>query len=414
MAPRLKAKEFTGTDVKSRFLEALNQVPSEDYQVLKKGVVEQFTPSGSIVWDEVLRLKGIPHRGRVITIHGKEHGGKSTLAYGLIASHQRHTGEPAVIFDFENTCSLEYLEGIGVDTSEDMITVRQPGSIDRCVKEALIFMKAGVRLFVFDSVPRMKNSFEEKEIMDGTAFKASIGRHAKDISSFFDAILPYAAKYDACLIMVNQIRARIDASQEAAMAQKYPSMTNLPYVLPGGNQIRYVPSITLEVNVAKAFRAGGADDEFLFEGTDDDKGDFIVNKVKVRVLKNKSTAGGYREGVLWIRPGRGVDDFISVRELARHYDLIKNSGKKWIVGDAENPIATYENKAQAIRELVEEPDATVLNKLREMVALAIRADKQGFTTSLTAQDRYVSGDTDEMPDFPKLEKFNLNDDDVSL
>ena len=36
----MKAKEFTGTDVKSRFLEALNQVPTEDYQVLKKGVKE--------------------------------------------------------------------------------------------------------------------------------------------------------------------------------------------------------------------------------------------------------------------------------------------------------------------------------------------------------------------------------------
>jgi RecA/RadA recombinase len=414
MAPRLKTKEFTGTDVKSRFLEALNQVPSEDYQVLKKGVQEQFVPSGSIVLDEVLRLKGIPHRGRVITIHGKEHGGKSTLAYGLIASHQKHTSEPAVIFDFEHTCGIEYLEGIGVDTSEDMLTVRMPESIERCVKEALVFMRAGVRFFLFDSVPRMKNSFEEKEIMDGTAFKATVGRHARDISAFFDAILPYAAKYDAVLVMVNQIRARIDASQEAAMAQKYPSMTNLPYVLPGGNSIRYVPSITLEVNIAKAFRAGGADDEFLFEGTEEDKGDFVVNKVKIRVLKNKATAGGYREGVLWIRPGRGVDDWISVRELARHYDLIKNSGKKWIVGDSENPIATYENKLQAVRELVEEPDFSVLSQLREQVIQAIRADKQGFTMTLTAQDRYASGATDDIPDMPKVESFSLNDDDVSL
>lgn len=414
MAPRVKQKEFTGADVKARFMEALAQLPSEDYQVLKRSVQEDFTPTGSIVLDEVCRLKGIPHRGKVITIHGKEHGGKSTLAYGLIASHQRHTGEPAVIFDFERTCTLEYLEGIGVDCSDDMINVRQPESIERCVKEALVFMKAGVRLFVFDSIPRMKNAFEEKEIMDGTAFKATIGRHAKNLSDFFDAILPYAAKYDSCLIMINQIRARIDSSQEAAMAQKYPSMTNLPYVLPGGNSVRYVPVINLEVNIAKAFRAGGADDDFLFEGTEDAKGDFIVNKVKVRVLKNKVTSGGFREGVLWIRPGRGVDDYISVRELGRHYELITNKGRSWIVGEIDNPIVTYTNKDEALADLVETPNKAVLNKLRALVVQRIREDKGGFTTVLTDAERYLTGDTEDAPAVaPSLQKFNF-DDDVSL
>lgn len=410
---KLKSKEFTGVDVKSRFLEALNQLPSENHQVLRKDIVEQFVPSGSIVIDEVLRLKGIPHRGRVITLHGKEHGGKSSISYCFLASHQKHTGEPGVIFDFEGTCSFDYLEALGVDISEDMLSVRRPASIERCVQEALMLMKAGVRFFIFDSIPRMKNVYDEKEIMSGDAFKASVGKHARDMQSFFDAILPYAAKYDACLVMVNQIRARIESSMEAQLAQKYASITNLNYVLPGGNSVRFVPSVTLEVNVAKAFRAGGGDDDFLFEGTDEAKGDFLVTKIKIRVLKNKATMGGYRESALWIRPGKGVDDWISVRELARHYDLITNKGRSWIVGDPDKPLATYDNKDRALRCLVKEPDYALLSKLRDLVIKRLREDKDGFATTLTDEDRYLAGDAEEAPK-PKMEAFSFAGDDVEL
>jgi RecA/RadA recombinase len=395
MGKKAKSVEFTGSDIKSRFSEALGSLKTEDYQILKSKVQEEFTPSGSIVWDEVCRLRGIPHRGRVVMLHGKEHSGKSTLAYELLEAHQEKTNEPGVIFDFERTCNLEYLEGIGVNTAEDMLVVVQPNSIQQAIQQAIVFMKAGVRFFIFDSIPRMKDQIGEKEVMNGDAFKATVGAHARSMARFYDIILPYAAQYDSCLVMINQHQARIENTMEAQFAAKYPSMTNHNYVLPGGNATRYVPSLSVEVNIAKAYRAGGADDDFLFEGTDDAKGAFIVNKVKVRVLKNKATSGGFKESVIWIRPGKGVDDWISVRELGRHYDLIAPVGRKWRVGNEDNPIVTYENKDQALRELVEEPDFKILSQLRELVVQKIREDKEGFATEITAQDRYAMGDTDD-------------------
>jgi hypothetical protein len=252
--------------------------------------------------------------------------------------------------------------------------------------------------------------------MTGDAFKASVGTHARAMARFYDIILPYAAQYDACLVMINQHQARIDSSMEAQLAAKYPSMTNHNYVLPGGLATRYVPSVSVEVNIAKAYRAGGADDDFLFEGTDDAKGAFIVNKVKVRVLKNKATSGGFKEAVIWIRPGKGVDDWISVRELARHYELIAPMGRKWRVGTEDNPIVIYENKDQALRELIKEPDYKVLNKLRELLVQRIREDKEGFATEITDQDRYAMGDTDDAPaPTGAVAKFKFDDDgDVEL
>lgn len=403
------AVSFSGGDVKSRFAEALGALKMEDYQVLKDDVQEEFTPSGSIVWDEVCRLRGIPHRGRVIMLHGPEHSGKSTMAYELLESHQDKTGEPGVIFDFERTCNLEYLRGIGVNCSPDMLIVIQPNSIQQAIQQALVFMKAGVRFFIWDSIPRMKDQVAEKDIMSGDAFKNSVGRHAKAMAMFFDVTLPYAAQYDSIFVMVNQHQARIENTMESEMAKKYPSMTNLPYILPGGNATRYVPSVSVEVKIAKAYRAGGGDDDFFFEGTDDTKGAFVVNKVKVRVLKNKATSGGFKEAVLWIRPGKGVDDWISVRELARHYELISAQGRKWAVGLPNDPIVVYDNKDAALNALVENPDLKVLTKLKALVVQRIREDKDGFATELTEGEKFITGDDEIGGSAPKVANFKIDD-----
>ena len=253
--------------------------------------------------------------------------------------------------------------------------------------------------------------------MNGDAFKhAQPGAHAKALARFFDILLPYCAQYDALFVMVNQHQARIDASQEAQMAQKYPSMTNLPYILPGGYAPRYVASVSIEVSIAKAYRAGGADDDFWFEGSEDTKGPFIANKIKVRVLKNKATSGGFREATMWIRPGKGVDDWISVRELARHYDLITAVGRKWVVGNPESPIVTYENKAMALQGLVEEPDFSVLSKLKVLVSQKIQEDTEGFTAELTQAEKATFGDSMDFGggSLPDLTKFNFNEDEEDI
>jgi RecA/RadA recombinase len=288
-----------------------------------------------------------------------------------VKAFQKSEDEPAVIFDFEGTCTGNYLRGVGVDTARTALAVRRPESMDDAIKQTIVFMKAGVKLFIYDSIPRMKSMVDEKDIMSGQAMKASVGEHARGMQKFFDILMPYAMKYDCLFLMVNQIRARIEMTNEALQAQKYPSITNLNYTMPGGNSVRFIPSVSIEVNVQKAFRAGGfADDPFILE-PGDNKGDYVATKVKVRIIKNKATTGGYREHHLWLRPGLGIDDWISVRELARHYGLIANKGKKYIVGNEDKPIATYDSKDEAIRNLVTEPDYEVLARLKTLVAKAI-------------------------------------------
>ena len=412
----LRNATFDSKDVKSSFLEALSIMGEDGPTVLKCDVDERFTPTNSIVFDNVLRLKGLPRGGRVYHIHGKEHGGKSTLCYSFVKAYQKSEDEPVVIFDFEGTCTGNYLRDIGVDTSRSALAVYRPNSMDEAIKQTIVFMKAGVKLFVFDSIPRMKSMVDEKDIMSGQAMKAQVGEHARGMQKFFDILMPYAMKYDCLFLMVNQIRARIEMTQEAMQAVKYPSITNLAYTMPGGNSVRFIPSVSIEVNVAKAYRAGGyksatgTPDPFILE-PGDNKGDYVATKVKVRIIKNKATTGGYREYHLWLRPGFGLDDWISVRELARNYGLIKNKGKKYIVGNEDKPIATYDSQDEAIRNLVTEPDFEVSARLKVLVAAAIEEDKGGYSTEITQNDKFLAGDSESVEEEENVVRVTAFDDD---
>ena len=383
-ARRLKVTE-SSSDPQSAFLRALDAL-GDDPTLVRLDVDEEFVPTGSIIWDHVLQLRGIPNGGRVIQIHGKEHGGKSTLCYSICKSYQIATGQPACIFDFEGTATGEYLRKNKVDTARDKLVLFKNCSIEAAVQKSLLMMQAGVKLFVYDSVPRMKSMVDEKEIMNGGAFKSKIGSHARVMGDFFDLILPYAQRYNCTIIMVNQIRSRIDGSREGQQAAKYSTITNLNYVLPGGFVMRFVPSLTIEVNVGKAIRAGGGDEKVngpwdIEPG--ENKGDvYVATKIKIRVLKNKVTMGGYRGHHLYLRPGIGIDDNISIRELAHHYKLINydKSLRKWVVGTSENPIIMYDTKDEAVRDLVIDQNPAVLARLRVLVVQAIEADQDGFIT----------------------------------
>lgn len=389
----LTAKERMGLFSKAR---AANK---KDYRIVDPEVSEERVPYGFVTLDDVCGLDGMPRRGRVIEIHGNEHSGKSTLTYGVVAAYQRFTGEPAVIFDFERTGDWNYLHKIGVDDSACELIM--PDCIQDAEKRTLEFMEAGVRLFVFDSIVRMREEVERKLIMSGDAHKSTPGEHARAMERFFNSMLTPAARYDCVFLMVNQPRARIEASREALSAQKYPSFTNLPYILPGGKTCRFTPSVMIETMTHKAIRAGTAEDDFLLEpGTgDDSKQDFVATRVKVRILKNKTNGGGYREGAMYLRKGIGFDDNVTIRELAREYGLISNAGKKWYVGkSAQEAIAGYPDKEAAIEDLVIKQNPEVLAKLRVLVREAVRNDDTGrhVVDVDESTERYMAGVDDEV------------------
>lgn len=370
-----------------------------DWQVLKSDLQETTVPWGYITFDNVLRLRQIPRRGRVIQIHGDEGAGKSTTAYGLTANYIRQTGEGAAIHDFERTSEWDYLNRIGIP--KNMCEVFMPLGIAEASARMLEQLKSGIRFFVLDSIPRMKNRVPEDEIMKGTAFgKTQPGQHAKAMTEFWDTMLDYFAEYDATVVAVNQTRARIEATQEARLAAKYPTFTNLPYQLPGGKLTRFVMSVMIELKRMKAFKSGDqiADDPFILEPNPQGgkaKGDYVATQVRGRVIKNKINDGGFRETPLFLRAGLGLDDLMALRFLARQYGLIANAGKKFYVGDKDNPIVVYSDKEKAIQDLVIDQNPEILNALRPLVINAIEEDQSTFISSMDITEKaYLEGEID--------------------
>lgn len=394
MAPRATKKSDPAFDASNPFHTLRKELSCfKAGHYIDDNFEEVVFPTGSIVLDDVLRLRGIPFNGRLIHIHGNPHGGKSTIGYGCIRQYQRSnigTGYVA-IWDWEKTCTPMYLRGLGVDTSK--VQIFRPNNTREALKDAYLLAKSGVRLHMIDSIAMIQNAAEAKEILNGDALKARVGSHAKMVSEFFTEYMAIAADLDLSTIAINQTRARIDTSSEGQRAMKYPSMTNLAYDLPGGRKPRFLASIMLEVDIAKEVYGAKDEEWYLMEPIPKVKTNPIVNKVNLRVLKNKVNDGGFRKGTIWIRPGRGVDDWISVRELASNYDLITYvAGKGYRVGSEDDPIKFYKDKDEARTALVLNPDMDVLTRLREQVSAAVLGDNDGSKTTLTTEDMLVAED----------------------
>lgn len=366
---------------------------SKDWRVIQENQEETLVPFNLLTLDYGLRLEGLARSGCVYQLHGDEGSGKSSLSYAINRNYQQSTGEPIALFDFERTTTSRYLRAIGLD--ESMAFVKRPDSVEDAVKDAIDLMGQGVRMFTFDSIPRMRSLIEVAEIKNGNAFKVQPGTHARTIQQFYDIVLPHIARVDGTLLMVNQTRSRIEMTNEAAMAAKgYETVTNLNYSLPGGRANRYAISVMIETKNVKAWRPGKYEDEFVLEAEAFRGEEYLANEVRLRTLKNKVSGTGYREGRIWIRPGLGVDNLISVRQYARDLGLIANHGKRWYVGESvDSAIKVFDDKKAAVEALVNDPDVELLAGLSQLVGQRLREDASFGQIEVDADAaRYLAGE----------------------
>jgi RecA/RadA recombinase len=379
---------LSATQRREKFLAAQAKA-KPDWRTVEIEAESTFYPYGNLTLDSVLGLKGTVHGGRVVHIHGNEHAGKSTLSVDILGKYQQLTAEPVCYLDFEGTLIAEYFNKLIYDPK--MAALKIPTGIQDGSNIMLHMMSQGVRYFVCDSIPRMNMAFTAKEILEGKAYKPTMGKHAKAISDFYTAMLPHFIENDCTVIMINQQRDRMD--DEGAMAVKYPSFTNLPYVLPGGRANRYYSSVMLELKTKKAYRAGGfKDDPFIIE-PGKNEGNFVATEVRARSIKNKVTGGGYREGKIWHRPGQGLDENITIRQLAREFGFIGYKGT-WFAGETpDTAFKTYNNKEEAIQDLVIDQNPEVLDQLRTLLATAIEQNGDQFKTTLSQDEAtYLKGE----------------------
>lgn len=159
---------------------------------------------------------GIPY-GKILELFGEESTGKSLLSMDFGYSCQALGGE-IVWADAENSFNGTWFQKNGLDLDRIHLMTEQSGMelISDWAKDTLVSIRARLTknepiLFVLDSLAAVRCIEEIGEYQLDA--KAKYGNRAKAISDFLGNRNEMFAKLGVCVILINQLRKKIGASQ---------------------------------------------------------------------------------------------------------------------------------------------------------------------------------------------------------
>jgi len=160
-------------------------------------------------------FKGVP-LGKVTVFAGESGAGKSYICSGNLIRHAQEAGIYCVLVDTENALDKEWLEALGVDTSEDKLLKLNMAMIDDVAKTINEFMKEykvmeerPKVLFVIDSLgmlltPTDVNQFEAGDL------KGDMGRKPKALTALVRNCVNMFGSYNVGLVATNHTYASQD------------------------------------------------------------------------------------------------------------------------------------------------------------------------------------------------------------
>ena len=162
-------------------------------------------------------FKGVP-LGKVTVFAGESGAGKSYICSGNIIRHAQEQGIFCVLIDSENALDKDWLERLGVDTSEEKLLKLNMAMIDDVAKTINEFMKEfksmpdGERpkvLFVIDSLgmlltPTDINQFEAGDL------KGDMGRKPKALTALVRNCVNMFGSHNVGLVCTNHTYASQD------------------------------------------------------------------------------------------------------------------------------------------------------------------------------------------------------------
>lgn len=219
----------------------INQITSADKDI---DVVSLDTHAGRLSSDKViaaptvslglaLGVGGLP-RGSVAHIYGEKHGGKTLLANHFIAEAQA-AGIPAVLLDAEAAADGAFMAAVGANM--DGVTILRPHDLESLCSALRKLAKSGA-LIVVDSIASSESSRELERNLTKDAPR--VGGNANLWKSTLSIFRPDAKKYGTTLILINQIRANMNAG-----------MMGDPHKPYGSESIQHNSDISIRVSSVK-------------------------------------------------------------------------------------------------------------------------------------------------------------------
>lgn len=271
-------------------------------------------PTGCIVLDNALGIGGVP-RGRIVEIYGPESSGKTTVSLHIVAEAQKLGGTAAFI-DAEHALDPIYASNLGVNLDE--LYVSQPDTGEQALDICETLVRSGAfDIVVIDSVAALTPKAE----IEGEMGDSFMGLQARLMSQALRKLTAITNKSKTCVVFINQLREKIGV------------MFGNPETTTGGKALKFYASIRLDVRKVDTIKDGA---------------DFVGNRTRVKVVKNK-LAPPFKQAEFDIIYGKGISNDGCVIDLATEYDILVKSGSWYSykgekIGQGRENVKTYLNE----------------------------------------------------------------------
>ncbi|MGN1221801.1 MAG: recombinase RecA [Christensenellales bacterium] len=290
----------------------------------------EVIPTGCLTLDSALGIGGLP-RGRIIEIYGPESSGKTTVALHVVAEAQKLGGTAAFI-DAEHALDPVYASKIGVNMDE--LYISQPDTGEQALDICESLVKSGaVDIIIVDSVAALTPKAE----IDGEMGESFIGLQARLMSQALRKLTAIVNKTKTCVVFINQLREKVGV------------MFGSPETTPGGKALKFYSSIRLDVRKVDTIKDGS---------------DFIGNKTRVKVVKNK-LASPFKTAEFDLMYGTGISKIGCLIDIAIENGIVEKSGS-WFsyndqkIGQGKENVKNYLEQNEALRTEIEEKVKDIL------------------------------------------------------
>lgn len=192
--------------------------------------LSDVVPSPTVSLGLAMGVGGLP-RGSVMHVYGEKHSGKTLLSSHFIAEAQK-INVPVILVDMEAAADGAFLASAGVNVEE--LNIVTPHTLEAMAEMVRDFADSGA-LIVIDSIAAAESQREfERNISKDSP---RVGGNANLWKSTLNLFRPAAKKNGTTLILINQIRANMNAG-----------MMGDPYKPYGTEAIQHSSDISIRVS----------------------------------------------------------------------------------------------------------------------------------------------------------------------